>query len=94
MPIYHTLRYGATDGGFASRLDTLVRRGEPLSYVMHAVDAMGLDEDRVDRRFAPHPGMDRSLDAKLDLLDRTLSAIAARFECVPFAERVAGGEPA
>ena len=94
MPIYHTLRYGSTDSGFAGQLDALVRRGEPLSYVMHAVDVMGLDEDRVDRRFASHPGMDRALDAKLDLLDRTLAAIARRFECVPFAERVSRGEPA
>lgn len=94
MPVYHTLRYGASDPGFAATLDGLANRGEPLSYVMHAVDALGLLEDGVDRRFAPHPGMDRPLAAKLDLLDRTLAAIAARFECVTFRERIDRGEPA
>ena len=94
MPVYHTLRYRGSDPGFAATLDGLVERRRPLSYVMHAVDVLGLEEDAVDRRLAPHPGMDRPLAAKLGLLDRTLAAIAARFECVTFRARLDRGEPA
>lgn len=92
MPVYHTLRYGASDAAFAATLDGVVARGESLSYVLHAVDALGLAEDGVDQRFAPHPGMNRPLSEKLALLDRTLAAIAKRFECVTYATRVERGE--
>ena len=94
IPIYHTLRYGLGDARFAAAIDGLARGAHPLSYLMHAVDALGLAEDRVDPRLAPHPGMNRPLAAKLALLDRTLAAIAARYDCVTFAERVARREVA
>ena len=55
---------------------------------MHAVDALGLSEDRVDPKLSRHPGMDRPLKEKLELLDRTLEAIAARFRPVPFRDRL------
>lgn len=93
VPVYHTLRYGVSEARFAATLGGLARRGEALSYVMHGVDALGLREDGVDPRLSRHPGMDRPLGAKLDLLDRTLAAIAERFECVTFRERVDRGEP-
>lgn len=91
LPVYHTARYAIGDGGFAAWLDGFVRRGETLSYPLHAVDALGLEEDGVDRRLAPHPGMNVPLEKKLALLERSLRAIAERFEPVPFQERLDGG---
>lgn len=91
LPVYHTARYAIGDGGFAAWLDGFVRRGETLSYPLHAVDALGLEEDRVNRRLSPHPGMNVPLEKKLALLERSLRAIAERFEPVPFAERLGGG---
>jgi len=61
---------------------------------LHAVDALGLVEDPVDRRFAPHPGMNPPLDAKLDLLERSLRAITERFRTQTFAQRLVGFETA
>ena len=86
LPVYHTLRYFSDDRRFESQLDGFVRRGETLSYVLHAVDALGMAEDRVDPRLGKHPGMDRPLAAKLALLERSLAAIVARFEPHPYAE--------
>lgn len=88
MPVYHTLRYFQSDAVFAKHLDGFARRGETFSYVMHGVDALGLAEDEVDARLAKHPGMDRTLETKLALLDRTLAAIAARFETRTYRELV------
>ncbi len=50
------------------------------------MDALGLEEDRVDARLAKHPGMDRPLAQKLALLDATMAAIAARFDTRTYAE--------
>lgn len=85
VPVYHTLRYWTGDAAFAARLDGFARRGELLSYVLHGVDALGLAEDGVDPRLGAHPGMDRALDAKLGLLERTLRAITERFDVRPYA---------
>jgi peptidoglycan/xylan/chitin deacetylase (PgdA/CDA1 family) len=86
FPLYHSARYLLGDQRFLQALDGFVARGEPLSYPLHAVDVMGLAEDRVDARLGRHPGMERPLAAKLELLDKTLAAIAARFETVPCRE--------
>jgi len=94
FPIYHTLRYALGDVRFARALDGFVRRGESLSYVLHAVDALGQSEDRVDPRLAKHPGMDWPLARKLELLEKTLRSIVERFAVATFEERVASGEPA
>lgn len=88
MPLYHTLRYGLSDRAFDGALETFADREVPLSYPLHAVDVLGLAEDGVDPRLAPHPGMRVPLERKLELLDRTLAAIAARFEIRTFAQRV------
>jgi hypothetical protein len=88
FPVYHTLRYGMSDARFESLLDGFVSRGEGLSYVMHAVDALGFAEDHVDSRLAKHPGIRVSLERKLDLLERTLAAIARRFEPLSFRDRL------
>jgi len=86
LPVYHTLRYYTSDARFASQLDAFVRRGETLSYVLHAVDVLGRAEDGVDARLAKHPGMDRPLAAKRELLERSLAAIVERFEVRTYAE--------
>ncbi len=80
LPVYHTLRYYQSHAAFASHLEGFAARGEMMSYALHAVDALGLAEDRVDPRLGKHPGMDRPLAEKLTLLDGTLAAIAARFD--------------
>jgi peptidoglycan/xylan/chitin deacetylase (PgdA/CDA1 family) len=86
FPIYHTIRYMQGDGPFMQALDDHAARGESLSYPLHAVDVLGLAEDKVDPRLARHPGMERTLEAKLALLDQSLAAIAARFDAVPCRE--------
>lgn len=90
MPVYHTARYYTSAAAFEKTLDAIARRGEPLSYPLHAVDALGLEEDRVDRRLAAHPGMQRPLAAKLELLAESLAAILRRFEPATFEARLAG----
>jgi peptidoglycan/xylan/chitin deacetylase (PgdA/CDA1 family) len=89
LPIYHTLRERFDDPRFERTLDGFVREGHPLSYPLHAVDALGLRQDNVDRRLERHPGMGAPLAEKLGLLRRTLSAIRARFETATFQERAA-----
>jgi peptidoglycan/xylan/chitin deacetylase (PgdA/CDA1 family) len=86
FPIYHTARYLIDERRFLGHLDGLVARGEPLFYPLHAVDALGLREDQVDRRLAPHPGMERSLQDKLAMLAASLAAISERFESVTYRE--------
>lgn len=88
MPVYHTMRWVASEKSFESAIDGFARRGEPLSYVLHAVDALGLAEDRVDPRLHRHPGMERPLAHKLALLDRTLAAIATRFDVRTYAAQL------
>ncbi|MBI1798387.1 MAG: hypothetical protein HYR73_01735 [Candidatus Eisenbacteria bacterium] len=90
LPVYHTALYFSDEARFHRRLDGFARRGESLSYVLHAVDALGLAEDRVDPRLAGHPGMRRALAEKLSMLDRALVRIAGAFDVLPFAERLEG----
>ncbi len=90
FPVYHTLRYGLSATRFARLLDGLASEGHPLSYPLHAVDALGLAEDAVDPRMGRHPGMRWPLAAKLKVLAETLAAIRQRFEVKAFHERVPG----
>ncbi len=78
-PVYHTLRHGMSDGRFDALLDGFVSRGEAFSYPMHAIDAIGIDEDRIDSRLRRHPGGQSTRDEKLGLMDRTLDALGSRF---------------
>lgn len=89
FPVYHTARYVLRRRRFEGILDGLARRGESLSYPLHAVDALGLAEDAVDPRLAPHPGMELPLDQKLALLEESLTAIVRRFEPKTFEARLA-----
>jgi peptidoglycan/xylan/chitin deacetylase (PgdA/CDA1 family) len=88
LPIYHTLRYALSDARFESALDGVAREGGSLSYALHAVDALGQAEDGVDGRLAKHPGMERALEGKLTLLERSLRSIVQRFASRTFGERV------
>jgi peptidoglycan-N-acetylglucosamine deacetylase len=88
LPVYHTLRYAMGERRFVAALDALSARGESLSYPLHGVDALGTEEDDVDRRLGSHPGMGHPLDRKLELLDETLAAIKDRYEFRTFAQRI------
>ena len=89
MPLYHTLRYGMRADRFERALDGFHRRRESLSYLVHAIDAMGLAEDRIDARLATHPGMGHPLAVKMGLLSATLRAIGSRFRMQRFSDRLA-----
>lgn len=84
VPIYHTMRYFTSEIRFLARLDRAAGAAETLFYPLHAVDALGLAEDGVDRRLAGHPGMGEPLDRKLDLLRESLKAIGERFEPITY----------
>ena len=90
LPVYHTLRYFTDESRFLANLDGFARRGETLSYALHGVDALGSAEDHVDPRLGKHPGMARTLAAKLALLDSTLAAIAQRFESRTYRDLLEG----
>ncbi len=89
LPFYHTMRYYLPLWRFKARLRWFAEHGEALSYPLHAVDALGSAEDGVDPRLGKHPGMNWPLERKLTMLEETLEAIAARFEPIPFRERLA-----
>ena len=91
VPIYHTLRYLTEGARFLGRIEGLARRGEPLSYLLHAVDALGLVEDGVDERLAAHPGMRRTLAEKRTMLDEVLATVARHFEPRTFGDRLREG---
>lgn len=87
IPLAHGARDAISERHFLAILDGFVRRGEPLSYALSAVDVLGLAEDRLDPRLARHPGMALPLEHKLERIARTFEAIAARFEVATFATR-------
>ncbi|MEZ4217908.1 MAG: polysaccharide deacetylase family protein [Myxococcota bacterium] len=93
FPVYHTAAYLLGERRLVRMVEAVARRGLALSYPLHAVDALGLAEDGVDARLARHPGMDRPLAAKVATLDAVLGAIAARFACIPFRERLGERAP-
>jgi len=86
--VYHTTRYLIGEKRFLKHLDGFARRGESLFYPLHAVDALGLTEDKVDTRLARHPGMEKSLADKLAMLEASLRPIAARFESLTYREQL------
>jgi hypothetical protein len=88
MPFYHTMRYYISETSFENRLADFARRGETLSYPLHAVDALGLAEDHVNPLLRAHPGMNWELGRKLSVLESSLASIARRFEPLPFRERL------
>jgi hypothetical protein len=91
LPVYHTLRYFGPPAGFERRLDGFAARGELLSYVLHGVDVLGLEEDGVDARLAVHPGMRWPRARKQELLAATLARLTERFASRPYAEVLPAG---
>jgi hypothetical protein len=91
LPVYHTTRHALPAARFEAMVARLAVRGDAVSYVLHAVDVLGLREDGVDARLAGHPGMGRSLRDKRVLLAESLAMLCARFRVRPFAARL--GEP-
>ncbi len=89
-PVYHSLRHGMSDGRFAAFLDGFSGRGEPLSYPLHAIDAVGIAEDGIDPYLRRHPGGGVGRAEKLALLERTIDSIAARFVPGTLGDLVAG----
>lgn len=93
FPVYHTVAYLLGDARLVRMIEAVGRAGVPLSYPVHAVDVLGLAEDSVDVRLAPHPGMSRSLESKLEMMTASLGAVAKHFEPISYAERMRRGEP-
>ena len=86
LPYYHSMRLLLPSAVFgAIRAATHLRRG-PITYQLHAVDLLGLEEDGLDRRIERHPGMRLALGQKLEAARRALSYLAARRRVVPLAE--------
>jgi hypothetical protein len=88
MPVYHTMRYYMGEKHFAGKLHALAGEGHALSYPLHAVDALGLAEDRVNPLLAEHPGMKWGLRRKLDMLEASLEHIVARFDPLSFRDQL------
>ena len=86
IPWYHTLNFLLPPPFFAivQRL-ALLRRG-PVQYVFHAVDFLGLDEDRIDPQLICHPGMNQPLTGKLARISELLTAVGTGRRMVTLAE--------
>lgn len=86
LPYYHTFAYFVPRRIMDAEYASLRRSGLPLSYELHAADLLDLKADGVDPRMACHPGMDRPVAAKADLLRSILGRIARDFDVVPLRE--------
>lgn len=85
-PYYHTLGY-LVPAPVWSAIYRRIRASErPMSYVLHAVDALGGRDDAVDDRMSEHPGMGLSLSEKLGRLRDVFRQLAADYRCVPLRE--------
>lgn len=85
LPYYHTLRFLLPPPVFGVLKHLAHRRRGPVTYQFHAVDFMGVEEDGLDPRIERHPGMDRTLDDKLELAARALADLAEDRDVVPLA---------
>lgn len=86
LPYYHTLRFLLPAPLFRI-LGLLARsRRGPVTYQFHAVDFMGLENDRLDPRIERHPGMDRPLDEKLELAAAALDELGDDRAVVPLTD--------
>jgi peptidoglycan-N-acetylglucosamine deacetylase len=92
LPFTHTLWYVAPAALCARIQRGLRRSGRPLSYMLHAADALAVDADAIDTRMRRHPGMGLSLADKLGLLEDRLAAIRSDFHVMTYAAHLAGAE--
>jgi peptidoglycan/xylan/chitin deacetylase (PgdA/CDA1 family) len=86
IPFTHTLNYVAPPALCRRAYAALRRSRTPLSYMLHAADALDLHRDGVDPRFGRHPGMQLPLDRKLALLDERLAAIRRDYAVTTYAD--------
>lgn len=86
LPYYHTLSFMLP--AWAQRgIGALARRRRSgVSYCFHAVDFLGLNEDRLDARLAVHPGMRLPRARKLAGAVDAVRALGRRHDVVPLAE--------
>jgi hypothetical protein len=92
LPFTHTLWYVAPRALCEWSYRSLRRSRVPLSYMLHAVDFLGLERDGVDPRMSRHPGMQLALERKLALLEERLSIIAADYTVRPYRDLFADGD--
>lgn len=89
LPYYHTLRFMMPAWNFdLLRRLAHARRG-PVWYQFHAVDFLGLEEDRLDPRIARHPGMRWPLPMKLAVAERAIQVLGRKRIVRPLGELVA-----
>lgn len=87
LPYYQTMRFLMPGWTFAALRLLVHTRRSALTFSFHAVDFLGIDEDRLDSRIARHPGMTLSLQAKLAAAERSVADLAPR-RVLPLAELV------
>ncbi len=88
IPFYHTGAYFLPRPAMDA-LEALYRAsGEPLTYQLHGVDLLALEDRGVDPRLACHPGMRLPLARKRALLRRRLLRIARGWRCRTLGELV------
>ena len=78
LPYYHTLRYMAPASLYSILESAALLRRSPISYVFHAVDFLGTNEDGLDDRIRRHPGMTLGLDEKLAISEAAIRKVKKR----------------
>lgn len=94
LPFYHTMRFLLPAPVFALIERTTLRRRATPTYVMHAIDFLGLEEDGLDPRVSRHPGMSLGLRGKLTVAEEAVRVLASGRSVVPLrdvARQVGGG---
>ena len=86
LPFYHTMRFLLPSSVFARIERTTLRRRITPTYVMHAVDFLGVEEDSLDPRISRHPGMSLGLQAKLAVAEEAIGTLARGRNVVPLRE--------
>lgn len=87
LPYYQTMRFLVPRWTFALLRSLAQARRGAITFSFHAVDFLGVEEDRLDPRIARHPGMKLSLAAKLSAAERSVTELASR-RVLPLAELV------
>ena len=88
VPYYHTLRFVLPKPVFRGLGAVARRRRGPISYQFHAVDFLSVEADHLDPRINRHPGMDRTLDTKLDLASAAIDELSRERAVIPLTEIV------
>ena len=86
LPFYHTMRFLLPASVYASIERRTLRRRITPTYVMHAVDFLGTQEDGLDPRISRHPGMSLGLSAKLAVAEEAVRSLVCDRSVVPLRE--------